>query len=156
MLVNISGTETQNEIAGLEHVSDSPVDPFQTGFVADTAMSVRNDFVSDQLSGHSWNRRFMRSINIRYHHVIRIIERATKFLPQCFCARITVRLKHCEHALAPDRSGRLERGADFRRVMSVIVHQKKSRAVVLDFEPAARVLKLCQRFRDFFKSDAEL
>src|SRR5438552_1070315 len=40
--------------------------------------------------------------------------------------------------------------------MSVIVHQKKSRAVVLDFEAPSRVLKLCERFRDFFKRVAEL
>src|SRR5437762_7565111 len=85
----MSGTETQSEVTGLEHVSDSPADPFQTGFVADTAMSVRNDFVSDQLSGHSRNWRFVRSINIRYHHPIRIIERATKFLPQCLDRKST-------------------------------------------------------------------
>ena len=40
--------------------------------------------------------------------------------------------------------------------LTPIVHQKETRAVVLDFEPAARVLKPCQRFRDFFKRDAEL
>src|SRR4029453_14895634 len=106
MLVNISGTETQNEIAGLEHASYSPMHPFQTWLVTDTAMPVRNDFISDYLSGHSRNRRFARSINVRHYHAVRIIERATKFLPQCFRARITVRLKHGKHALAPDRSRR--------------------------------------------------
>ena len=67
-----------------------------------------------------------------------------------------MRLKHGEHALATNRSRRLERGADFRRVMPVIVHQKKTGAVVLDFEPPARVLELRQRLRDFFKRNTEL
>ena len=81
----------------------------------------------------------MRSVNIGHYYAVRIVERATKFLPQRFGARITMRLKHREHALAADRSRRIERGADFRRVMPVIVHQKKTRTVVFDFEPAARL-----------------
>ena len=130
--------------------------PFQARLVADAPVSVPNDLVRDDLSGHSRDRRFIRSINICHDCAVRIVERATEFLPQRFGARITMRLKHGKYAFAADRSGRLERGADFRRVMPVIVHQKKTRTVVFDFEPAARVLELRQRLCDFFKSNTEL
>ena len=59
--MNISGTETQNEIAGLEHVPYSAMHTFQARLVTDAPVSVLDDLVSDDLSGHSRNRRFMRS-----------------------------------------------------------------------------------------------
>src|SRR4030095_2164547 len=106
----MSSAKTQTQIARLEQVSYSPVHPIQTWLIADTVMPMRNDFINDDLSGHSRDRRFARSINICHDHVVRIIERATKFLSQCLGARITVRLKQGEHTLAPDRSRRSERG----------------------------------------------
>src|SRR5262249_16548425 len=155
LLVNISGTETQNEIAGFKHVPYNPMHPFQTRLVADATMSVCNDFIDDHLSGYSRNWRFVRSINIRNDHALCIVECATEFLSQRFRARIPVRLKHGQYALATDRSRCLERGSNFRWMMAVVVHQKKPRTVVFDFEPAARVLEPRQRFRDFLKPNPE-
>ena len=59
LLVNVSGAETQNEIAGIEHVSHVPMHPFQTRLVADAAMAMCGDFVGDDLASHACNRRFV-------------------------------------------------------------------------------------------------
>ena len=157
MLVNISGAETQNEIAGFEHVTDSYVAPIPSAAGNSTPRCpCRSDLVSDGLPGDSRNRLLHATVNVRHDYAIRIVERATKFLLQRFGARIAMRLKHREHALATNRSRRLERRADFRRMMPVIVHQQKTVAVGLDLEPPARVFELRQRLRDLFERNTEL
>ena len=88
--------------------------PFQPRLVTDAAMTVRCDFVDDRLAADSRNRRFARRINIGDHHAVGIVEGAPEFFAQRLRARITMRLKHGQHALASDRSRGLQRGAGFR------------------------------------------
>src|SRR5579864_363509 len=65
-------------------------------------------------------------------------------------------LKHRQHPLAPNRSRGSQGCLDFRRMMAVIVDQQKPRTVIFNFEPAPRVLKLCQCLGDFIEAYAEL
>ena len=53
-----------------------------------------------------------------------------------------MRLKHREHAIAANRLGGSERGADFRGMMRIIIDQKKSIASVFNLETPARVPKV--------------
>src|SRR5207249_11921875 len=50
LLVNVARTHAQNEIAGVEHVSDIAMEPFKTRLITHSAMSMTRDFVSDRLA----------------------------------------------------------------------------------------------------------
>ncbi len=67
-----------------------------------------------------------------------------------------MRLEHGQHAIASDGFCGRERGANFRRMMRVIVHEQETLARVFDFEAAARVLKMAQRSRDLGEGHAQL
>src|SRR5438477_1198416 len=67
-----------------------------------------------------------------------------------------MRLKHRQHALASDRFCRFQGRFDFSRMMSVIIDQQKTRAVVFNFKAPPRVLEFRQRLGDFFKRNAKL
>ena len=100
LFVNVARTETENEIAGLEHVADIAMQPVQPRLIGRAAMSVRDHFIDDRLSADSRNRRFARRINVRDEDAIGIVEGRAKFFPQCLRARIAVRLEHRQDAFA--------------------------------------------------------
>ena len=52
------------------------------------------------------------------------IERAPKIFPEMLRARVPVRLEKHQQALVAAAARRLQRGANFRRMMAVIVNQR--------------------------------
>ena len=67
-----------------------------------------------------------------------------------------MRLKHRQNPLPADRLGRLQRRANFGRMMSIIIDKQKTIAFVFDFETAARVLKFAKRAGNLFERNTEL
>ena len=50
LLVNISGAETQDKIAGIDHVADIADAPIQPRLITHAAMAVRGDLIGDQFA----------------------------------------------------------------------------------------------------------
>src|SRR5438552_16296007 len=87
-------THAQNEIAGVEHVSDITMDPFKTRLITHAAMSVTRDFVSDGCATDAWDRRLARWIDIGHNNAVCVIKGVSKFMTQRFGSRKTMWLKH--------------------------------------------------------------
>ena len=104
--MNISRPETEHKIAGVDHVSDVLMHPFQMWLVSDAAMAVSHYFIHDGATTNAGDWSFTRRINICHHDVVSIIERAAEFLAERLRPRVAVRLKHRQHAFAASRSGR--------------------------------------------------
>ena len=64
-------------------------------------MTVRGYGVDDRLPADAGNGRLARRINIGDNDAIGLVKGGAKLLAQCLGARVTVRLKHCQHAIAP-------------------------------------------------------
>ena len=79
LLVNVAGAEAQHEIAGVEHVADIAMHPFETRLITHAAMTVSHDFVGNRLAADARNRRFARRINVGHNHAIGVVEGAAKF-----------------------------------------------------------------------------
>src|SRR6476660_5812426 len=88
--------------------------------------------------------------------MIGVVEGATEFGPQRFGPGITMRLEHREHAFPSRRARGCKRGADFGRMMSVIIDEKKTIALVLDLETAAGMAKCAQRPNDLREGNPQL
>jgi hypothetical protein len=123
----------------------------QIWFISDLAMPMSHEFIDDSLAGDSGNRRLAGRIHIRYHNPVGIVEGAAKFPAERFRSRKTVRLKHCDETPPSDRFRCAERGANFCRMMPIIVDEQKPVARVFDLEPSTRVLKFPKRSRDFIE-----
>ena len=68
-----------------------------------------------------------------------------------------MRLKHCQHAIAPSRTRGREGGPNFGRMMRIIIDQQKSIAGIFDFETPARVLEICASdFGNFLERNTKL
>src|SRR6266404_8279395 len=109
------------------------------------------NFLSDNLAGDSRNWRFASGINIRNHDSIRMVESGAEFLAQCSRPGIPMRLKHGQDAFTAGPARRLDRGANFCRMMGVVIDQQKTIALIFNFESPPGMLKLSQRFSDFFE-----
>src|SRR5436305_11048060 len=151
LLVNVARTHAQNEIAGVEHVSDIAMDPFKTRLITHSAMSMTRDFVSDRLATDARDWGLARGIDIGHNNAVGVIKRASEFMTQRFGSRKTMRLKHRQDAFTARRSCRLERGANFTGMMRVIIDQQKTIAGVFYFEPPPGVLKFAKGICNFFK-----
>src|SRR5262249_12179641 len=154
--MNVSGTETENEIAGSEHVADVAMHAHKTRLISHSAMTVRQYGIGDGLTADSGNRRLARRINIGDDDAIGLIKGGAKLIAQRLGARVAMWLKHCQHPLASGRTRCRQGGADFRGMMRVIVDQQKAVASVLDFETAAGVPKFGQGNGDLFERHAKL
>src|SRR5206468_1884086 len=106
LFVDIARAHTEDEVARLEHVADVAMDPFQSRLIRNAAVTGRRDFIRNQLSANSRNRGFVRSINVGYHHPVRIAEGAAKLFPEQLGPRITMGLEHGQDTFAPNRSRR--------------------------------------------------
>ena len=156
MLVNVARTHAQNEIAGVEHVSDIAMDPFKTRLITHAAMSMTRDFVSDRLATDARDWRLARGIDIGHNNAVGVIKRASKFMTQRFGSRKTMRLKHRQDAFAARRSCRLERSANFTGMMRVVIDEQKTIAGVFYFKPPPGVLKFSKGSCNFLKRNPKL
>ena len=102
MFVNISRAEADNEIARIEHVADIAVHKLQTRLIGHAAMALRDDFIRNDATANSRNGRFIRTVNIRHDNALGVMKALPNCLTQRFGARITMRLKHRQHALSAD------------------------------------------------------
>src|SRR6266542_154982 len=119
-------------------------------------MSMLGNFILNSCTANSGNRNFNRGIYVRHDNVVSIIEGAAKFIPQRFRARITMRLKHGQHAPATSRSRGFQRRPNLGGVMVVVVNKQKTIALIFDFKAATRVLEFAQRSGNFFKWNSKL
>ena len=129
--------------------------PIEPRLIGHAAMSVRDDLIDDRLPADAGNRRFARRINVGHDDTIGVIEGRAKFLPQRLGPRIAMRLKHRQDAFAPGRFRGRERGANFGRMMRVVVDQQKALALVLDLETPAGVLETAQRSGDLLERNSQ-
>ena len=127
--------------------------PIEPRLIADAAMAVRDDFIDDRLPADAGKRRFARRINVGHDDAVGVVESAPELAPQRLRARIAMRLKHRQHAIAPGRARGRERRANLGRMMRVIVHQEKALALVFDLETPARVVETCVATRRFSRTE---
>src|SRR5262245_23986464 len=66
-----------------------------------------------------------------------------------------MRLKHRHETSPPNRFRSAKSGANFRRMMAIIVDEQKPVACVFDLEAASRVLKFPKRCRDLVERNRE-
>ena len=91
----------------------------------------RTDGLGKLFAGDAFDRRFARRINFGDHQNIRLIERAAEIVPKRLRARVAVRLKKNQQPLVAAAARRFERGADFGRMMAVIVDQRDAANIPL-------------------------
>src|SRR5689334_18007367 len=134
--MNVSSTETENEIARSEHVADVAMHAHKTRLISHTAMTVCQYGIGDSLATDSGNGWLARRINIGDNDAIGLIKGGAKFITQRLGTRVAMRLKHCQYPLASRGTGCRQGRADFRGMMCVIVDQQKAVAGIFDFETA--------------------
>src|SRR5579862_3865897 len=83
------------------------------------------------------------------------MKRLAEFLPEQLGARVTVRLEERDHPFAARGAGGGECGADFARVVRVVVHYDAALALVFDLETPFRPAERLERGGDPLESDAE-
>ena len=155
MFVNVSRAQAQNEIASREHVTDVSTHKLEPRLVTGAAMPVRGNFIDDRLAADSGQRRFTRRIDIGHDHAVGVIKSTAEFLAQRLRARVAMRLKHGQHAVAPDRLRRCEGRANFGGMMRVIIDEQEPIAGIFDFETATRMSKIAQRTGNLFECNSE-
>ena len=97
---------------------------------------------------HAWDGRFTGCVDIEQHENIRLIERAAEFIPKVLGAGVAMRLKEDEQAIELAASGRLERGADLDRVMTVVIDHRDVVNYALDVKTPAHTGKFDEPFAD--------
>ncbi len=148
-LVDVSRAQADHQITRLQHRADARGDQpgkvvlVESGRDAPRAAThPRSDWpvtpgIACSLGG----------INARDHHDVGRFERASELVAQRLRARITVRLKHRDDPARMPRARRLQRGADFTRMMAVIIDHREARAAVFELETPPRAAKRFQRAR---------
>ena len=148
--MDISRTETQHEIARFQHPPKVILYLLALRLVRNALLpGLLRDGIHDRLPAHSRNRLFARRINVGEEKQICLLEGAAKFILERLCARVAMRLEHCEHAFAPRAASTRERGAYFRWMVPVVVHNHEPLAAILDFKPPPRTAECLQRLGDF-------
>jgi len=102
------------------------------------------------------NGRLARRINVGDNNAIGLIEGSAKFLSQRLGSGVAMRLKHCQHAIAPSRTRRSKGGPNFCWMMRIIIDQQKTVAGIFDFETPARMPKFGQGFGNLLERNTEL
>src|SRR6267142_122269 len=115
------------------------VDVFRAGFA---------NRASKRFTRHPWDGRFAGRIEIDQNKDVSLIERAAEFVPKVLSACVAMRLKEHEQAIELAAAGRFERGADFHRVVAVVIDDGDVVHVALDVEPAAHPGKFGETFAD--------
>src|SRR5437660_1154801 len=132
------------------------MDASEARLISHSAMTMRRNGVGNGLPADAGNGRLARRINIGNDDAIGLIEGSAKFLSQRLGSGVAMRLKHCQHAIAPSRTRGGQRGTNFCWMMRIVIDQQKTIAGIFDFETPARVLKFGQRFGNFLEWDTEL
>src|SRR5438046_6563635 len=94
------------------------------------------------LPANPGNGRLARGINVGDNNAIGLIESSAKFLSQRLGSGVAMRLKHCQHAIAPSRTRRGKGGPNVGWMMRIIIDQQKSVAERFDLETPARGAKI--------------
>src|SRR4051812_40595318 len=125
--------------------------PIQSGLVDNATMAMSDHLLDDRLPADSWKRLLTRGINISHDHPVRVIKGRSKFTTQRFGSRIAMRLEHGQNAVASSGFGGGQSGANFSRMMCVIIHEEETIALVLDLETSPGVFESAQRSDDLFE-----
>src|SRR5690242_3456168 len=97
--MNISRSETQHQIAGINNIPNVTMDRFSSRLIGHVAMAMGDHLINNGLSAHARDGSFARGINVGDDHPICVIEGGPELSPQSLGARVAMRLKHREHAL---------------------------------------------------------
>ena len=104
-------------------------------------MTVGQNRIGYRLPGNAGQGGFARSINVRHKNVISIIKGSAELMLECMCPRVTMRLEHGQNTPATRRFRRRERCPDLSRVVGIVIHQKKTIALIFDLKAPAGVTK---------------
>ena len=74
LLVNVARAQAQNEIAGVQHISNVAMHPFKMRLITHSAMAMTRDFLGDSLATDSRNRLLARSINVGHNHTVGVVK----------------------------------------------------------------------------------
>src|SRR4029077_7760824 len=136
----------KDEIARRQHVADLVMDVSETRLISHTAMTMRGNGIGNGLPADAGKGRLACGINVGDNNAIGLIEGRAKFLSQRLGSGVAMRLKHCQHAIAPSRTRGGEGGPNFCWMMRIIVDQQKTVTGIFDLETPARVPKFGQGF----------
>src|SRR5882724_5389537 len=118
---DVSGADGKDGVAG-PGVLQQKFDGFLHGTnVMDVFVSGLADGGNERVAGNAWDRRFAGRIDVREDEQVGLIECAAEFVPEMLCARVAMRLKEHEQTVKLASASGFERGANFRRVMAVVV-----------------------------------
>src|SRR5207248_4781316 len=115
----MSRAEADEEIARCEHVADIVMDTGEARLITHAAMAMLRHSIGNGLPADPGNGRLARWINVGNDNAIGLIEGGTEFLSQGLGPGVAMRLKHCQHAIAPSRSRRGQRRPNFCRMMRI-------------------------------------
>ncbi len=86
-------------------------------------------------------------IDIHHEHAIRLVEGARELVHQVKSACVTVRLEQHVNAPEPAQAGAIQSSADFRGVMSVIIHHGDAALLAAHLEAPVHAAEGGQRLR---------
>src|SRR5690348_17100444 len=101
---------------------------------------------SKSFAGDSRNRGLARGVDVQQDQYIGLIESPAELIPEVLCARKPMRLKEHEYAVELAAAGGLEGGANFRRMMAVVVNYRDVVYDAFDVEAAADACKFSEAF----------
>src|SRR5690349_5816436 len=107
-------------------------------------------------AGHAGDGGLARRIDVGQDENVCLIEGAAEFVPKMLRARVAMRLEEHEQAIELAAAGGAKRGANFRRMMAVIVNNGDVVHHSFDVEAAADAGKFCQAFANQVGSDVEV
>ena len=99
-------------------------------------------------AGHARDGGFAGRVDIGQHENVGLIEGAAEFVPQMLRARVAMRLKEHQQAIELAAAGGFESGANFDRVVAVIIDHGDVVDDALDVKAAADTGKIDEAFAD--------
>ena len=121
----------------------------------DVFMAMRAHRLRDHLAGDARNRLLAGWINVRNEGEVGAIKRPAEFFLERQSARITVRLKHDEHAFPMTGPGGCNRGGDLRGMVSVIIDHQVPRRFIANLKSSSRTAESLKRGDDVFEPEAD-
>src|SRR6266481_4064860 len=107
-------------------------------------------------AGYAGNGRLAGGVDFREHQHIGLIEGAAEFVPQMLGARVTMRLEEHQQAIEFADARGFQRGADFSRMMTVIVDHRNVVDHAFDVEAAAHAREFAEALANQLRGNVEV
>ena len=134
--VDVSGTERDEQIAGLERVADFVVGGGEVWQIGGGDVAVDFHRIDQRLAGNAFDRFFRGGVNVGDEDDVGGLQDFSEIIGQRLRPGVAVRLEKDDEPLRLERAGGLERGGELGRMVAVVVDDPIVRGEIFGFEAA--------------------